>query len=121
VRAREAHDLGTPVPRLLAPPRPFRPAYGTAGTAATLDAVGAAFAALLPQLARLAELDAAVIALRRGLRKTARRLNALTRVVIPGYQTDLHAVLSGPEEEERDEAVRRRTWLAGREGGGTDS
>ena len=115
VELRSGSILGAPVPRLVAAARPFRPAYGTAGTAATLDAAGAAFTALLPELARLAELEAAVVALRRGLRKTARRLNALTRVVIPEYKADLHAVLSGLEEDERDEAVRRRTWLAQRD------
>lgn len=107
--------LGTPVPRLSAPAASFHPAYGPAGTAASLDAAGAAFAAVLPELARLAELTAAADALRRGLRKTARRLSALERVIIPRYKADLRAVQSGLEEDERDEAVRRRAWLAAKE------
>jgi V/A-type H+-transporting ATPase subunit D len=107
--------LGTRVPRLVAARSTFRPAYGPLGTAASLDAAGAAFAALLPQLARLAELEATAVALRRGLHKTARRLIALERVIIPSHQAELRAVLSSLEEEERDETVRRRTWLAARE------
>jgi V/A-type H+-transporting ATPase subunit D len=106
--------LGTAVPRLSAKAAAFRPAYGTAGTAATVDAAGAAFASLLPDLARVAELGATVAALGRGLRKTARRVSALERVVIPACEADLSAVLQGLEEDERDEAVRRRAWLSAR-------
>ncbi len=114
VDLRAASILGTRVPRLVAVALAFRPAYGLASTAASLDAAGASFAAMLAPLARLAELEGTVSALRRGLRKTARRLVALERVLIPGYQAELHEVLSGLEEDERDEAVRRRAWLAAR-------
>jgi V/A-type H+-transporting ATPase subunit D len=114
VDLRAASILGTPAPRLAAPRAAFRPAYGPAGTAASLDAAGTAFAALLPDLAHLAELTATAAALRRGLRKTARRVSALERVILPGLHADLAAVLSGLEEEERDEAVRRKAWLAAR-------
>jgi len=112
VELRTGSILGTRVPRVLAPAVAFRPAYGPAGTAASLDAAGVAFAAILPKLAHLAEIEATAAALRRGLRKTARRLVALERVIIPRYQDELHAVISGLEEDERDEAVRRRAWLA---------
>jgi len=112
VELRIGSIVGTPVPRLMARPAAFHPAYGPAGTASSLDVAGAAFAALLPDLARLAELETTAAGLRRGLRKTARRLSALERVLIPAYQADLAAVLGGLEEDERDEAVRRKTWLA---------
>jgi V/A-type H+-transporting ATPase subunit D len=116
VELRAGSILGTPVPRLAAKTAVFRPAYGIAGTAASLDAAGAAFAAALPELAKLAELTATAAALKRGLRKTARRLHALEKVIIPRCEADLAAVQSGLEEEERDEAVRRKAWLAGRDG-----
>ncbi len=116
VELRAGSILGTPVPRLVATPPAFRPRYGPAGTSASLDAAGAAFAAVLADLVRLAELDAGAVALRRGLRKTARRLSALERVVIPGCEAEVREVQSGLEEEERDDAVRRRAWLAARGG-----
>ena len=111
VELRAASILGVPVPRLVAPPASTRPAYGPAGTSASLDRAVADFCALVPELARLAELEAASAALRRGLRKTARRLSALERVVIPRLEADLRAVAGGLEEEERDEALRLRAWL----------
>lgn len=114
VELRAGSILGTPVPRLVAARASFHPSYGPAGTSASLDAAGAAFVAVLAELVRLAELDAGAIALRRGLRKTARRLSALERVVIPGYEAEVREVQSGLEEEERDDAVRRRSWLAAR-------
>jgi V/A-type H+-transporting ATPase subunit D len=107
--------LGAPVPRLTAPRAAFHPAYGPASTASSLDEAGAAFTALLPDLARLAELGATVLALRRALHKTARRQSALERVLIPSYRAELHAVESALEEDERDEAVRRKAWLGAKE------
>ncbi len=65
-------------------------------------------------LARLAELESTAAALHRTLRKTARRLQALEQMILPAYQADLHAVLADLEEEERDDAVRRRAWLSAR-------
>jgi V/A-type H+-transporting ATPase subunit D len=115
VELRSASVLGTRVPRLaFGPGGGFHPGYGPLGTAASLDEAGAAFAEVLPRLVRLAELEAARAALRRGLRKTARRLVALERVIVPRFQAELAAVVSGLEEDERDEAVRRRAWLAAR-------
>jgi V/A-type H+-transporting ATPase subunit D len=114
VDLQSASILGTRVPRLVLRQHAFRPAYGPCGTAASLDAAGVAFSELLPALRRLAELEHATTALRRGLRKTARRLVALERVLIPAYRAELHDVQAGLEEEERDEAVRRGAWLASR-------
>jgi V/A-type H+-transporting ATPase subunit D len=102
--------LGVAVPRLSALPAPFRPAYGTGGTSARLDDAGGAFVTAYGELVVLAELEAAVHALRRGLARTARRESALERRLIPRLRADLSDIRAGIEEEERDEAVRRRAY-----------
>ena len=87
-------------------------AYGAGATSAGLDAAGAAFSALLPTLVRLAEEEEAVRNLQAGLLKTVRRLKALERVVIPRLEREVREVAAALEEEERDESVRRKAWLA---------
>jgi vacuolar-type H+-ATPase subunit D/Vma8 len=50
--------------------------------------------------------------LQAGLLKTVRRLKALERVVIPRLEREVREVAAALEEEERDESVRRKAWLA---------
>ena len=42
------------------------------------------------------------------MRKTAKLLNALQKVVLPRIESDIRAIVDGIEEDERDEAVRRK-------------
>ena len=114
VERRAASLLGVPVPRLSLRAPPHRPAWGPLAGAASLDRAGAAFAALLPALVSLAEREAEVAALRLGMRRAARRLGALERVVLPELRAAIDAAESAIEEEERDEHIRRRTWLSSR-------
>jgi V/A-type H+-transporting ATPase subunit D len=103
--------VGVPTPRLQGRLTPFKPHYGTAGTAATLDAAGERFSALLPRLITWAEEEEAVRNLQDGLKRTVRRLQALEKVVIPKLERDIREVTAALEEEERDEAFRRKCWL----------
>jgi V/A-type H+-transporting ATPase subunit D len=107
------HDsvVGVRVPRLIASFDAAVPHYGPGGTCAALDDSLRAFAGLLPAIIRLAEDEEVERTLRRGLRRTTRTLNALRNVLLPVVETDIRAVASALEEEERDEAVR---WRAGR-------
>jgi V/A-type H+/Na+-transporting ATPase subunit D len=100
--------VGVILPQLQIPPAAYRPFYGTGGTAESLDRAGAAFAEALCAVVRLAEADQAARNVRSGLRKTARRLNALEKVVLPRIDCDLRELTSALEEEERDEASRTR-------------
>ena len=104
--------VGVPLARLRARVAPFRPSYGPGGTAASLDGAGAEFAALIPSLMSLAQEDEAVRNLEAGLRKTVRRLKALENVVIPRLEREAREVAGALEEEERDESLRRKRWLA---------
>jgi V/A-type H+-transporting ATPase subunit D len=105
--------VGIRLPRLRARLLPFRPRYGPGGTAETLDRAGVAFASLLSPVLHLAEEDASVQRLEEGLRKTVRLLNGLEKLVLPELEREIRAVSSTLEEEERDEAFRRRRQRRG--------
>jgi V/A-type H+-transporting ATPase subunit D len=112
VDMRHGSIVGVPMPRLQPRMDAFVPQYGTAATTASLDAAGARFSALLPTLIALAQEEGAVRNLHAGLVKTVRRLKALEQVVIPRLERDVHEVAAALEEDERDESVRRKSWLA---------
>ena len=112
VEMRHGSMVGVPIPRLQPRIPEFVPHYGTAGTTATLDGAAARFSALLPTLIALAQEEEAARNLQAGLVKTVRRLKALEQVVIPRLERDVREVAAALEEDERDESVRRKNWLA---------
>jgi V/A-type H+/Na+-transporting ATPase subunit D len=112
VERRAKKLLGIALPALHGRFKPFRPCYGPGGTAESLDRAGSAFADALPVLVRLAEEDLAVRNLQEGFAKTVRRLNALEKVVLPRLDDEIRGVTTALEEEDRDEALRRKRWLA---------
>ena len=111
IEVREGSLVGVRMPRLQPRLEAFGPHYGPAATAASLDVAGAQYAALLPELIRLAEEEEGARNLQAGLVKTVRRLKALEQVVIPRLEREVRGVAAALEEEERDEAVRRKRWL----------
>jgi H(+)-transporting ATP synthase subunit D len=100
--------MGIRIPQLAVSVEPYRAFYGAATTAESLDECGAAFTALLPHLVALAQEEAAVMRLTVAMKKTTKLLNALQKVVLPRIERDIRAIVEGIEEDERDEAVRRR-------------
>jgi V/A-type H+-transporting ATPase subunit D len=112
---RNGSVMGVPTPRLDVRMAGFAPRYGAAATTALVDRAGARFAALLPALVRLAEEEEAVRNLEAALRRTVRRMRALEQVVIPGLAREAQEVAAALEEEERDDVIRARRWLATRE------
>lgn len=100
--------MGVRIPQLTVSVEPYRAFYGAAATAESLDECGAAFTALLPHLVALAQEETAVVRLSAAMRKTTKLLNALRKVVLPRIEREIRAIVEGIEEEERDEAVRRR-------------
>jgi len=111
VEVRISSGLGVERPILRSEVRPFAPRYGPAATSASLDRAGAAWTALLPRLYALAEEEAAAAAAARALARTARRVGALDKVLLPSMTREARAIAFALEEDERDEAARRRTWL----------
>ena len=112
VRRRDTSVMGVRIPQLAASVEPFRAFYGAAATAESLDECGAAFTALVSPLVALVQEEAAVARLAVAMRKTTKLLNALQKVVLPRIERDIHAIVDGIEEDERDEAVRRRVFVA---------
>lgn len=104
--------MGVRIPQLSARVEPYRAFYGAAATAESLDECGAAFTALIPHLTALAQEESAVVRLAAAMKKTTKLLNALQKVVLPRIENEIHAIVDGIEEDERDEAVRRRVAVA---------
>jgi V/A-type H+/Na+-transporting ATPase subunit D len=90
----------------------FNVHYGPAGTSAALDAASRAYASLLPFIIELAEEESAGRNLRRALARTGRTVNALKRAVLPQLEDERRTIAAALEEEDRDEAIRRRAWSA---------
>jgi H(+)-transporting ATP synthase subunit D len=103
---------GVAVPRLRLPPVPLRPCFGPCGAPESADIATAAWVRLLPAIVALAEADAGLDCLRAAAVKTARRLNALDKAVLPRLDREIADIETAIEEEERDEFVRRRRFLA---------
>jgi H(+)-transporting ATP synthase subunit D len=112
LQASALHVAGVRLPALRTPARTFAPCYGPGGTSASLDEAGAGFLRALDPVVQLASADAAVRALGAALARTARLLNAVDRIVLPELGGEIRSVEAALEEEERDEAVRRR-WRVG--------
>ena len=111
VTHRLASVMGVRIPQLTANIEPYRAFYGAAATSESLDECGAAFLALLPHLVALAQEETAIVRLTAAVRKTTKLLNALQKVVLPRIERDIRAIVDGIEEDERDEAVRRRVIM----------
>ena len=108
VTRRDVSVMGVRVPELTARVEPYRAFYGAAATAESLDECGAAFTELIPHLVALAQEESAVARLAAAMKKTTKLLNALQKVVLPRIEGEIRAIVDGIEEDERDEAVRRR-------------
>ena len=109
---RQTSVMGVRIPLLTATAEPYRACYGAAATAESLDECGAAFTELIPHLVALAQEEIALARLSAAMRKTTKLLNALQKIVLPRIEHDIHAIVDGLEEEERDDAIRRRSHLA---------
>ncbi len=79
--------------------------FGVTGTSAHADRAMQAFARVLELIAELAELENAVLRLARELKKTQRRVNALSKVFIPDYSDTVAYITGNLEEREREAFV----------------
>ena len=113
IAARDTSVMGVRIPQLSVTIEPYRAFYGAAATAESLDEAGAAFTRLLPHLIALAQEEIAVHRLSTAMRKTTKLLNALQKVVLPRIERDIRAIVDGIEEDERDDAIRRRVAING--------
>jgi V/A-type H+-transporting ATPase subunit D len=115
IRVARRSLLGVPLPAVEDRIEPLRILYSAGGTSAALDAAAAAHHRLVRRIVALAGEQAAAAQLERALAKTARRLHALERVILPRIESDIRAIESALEEEARDEAFRLRRRRATRQ------
>lgn len=111
VRMRHQVDLasqplmGLRVPRVQAQVEPSGVQFGCGNTSASTDLAMQRFVQALPLLAELAELENSVIRLARELRKTQRRCNALSKIMIPAHQQTIAYIAGSLEERERESFI----------------
>jgi H(+)-transporting ATP synthase subunit D len=105
---RDVTVMGVRFKDVRASAQPFRPVYGPAATSSSLDEAGAAFSALLPLLIEVAAQETALARLRVAVRKATKIVNALQKFILPQLESRIHTIVESIEEEERDEAVRRK-------------
>lgn len=79
--------------------------FGVGGTSANTDMAMKRFAGTLPLLSELAELETAILRLATELRRTQRRCNALSKIVIPNTRQTITFIASTLEEREREAFV----------------
>lgn len=115
IARRDTAVMGVRIPQLSVNVAPYRAFYGAAATTESLDECGAAFTELLPHVVALAQEEIAVVRLSAAMRKTTKLLNALRKVVLPRIEGEIHTIVDGIEEDERDDATRRRRVKLGSE------
>lgn len=101
----DQHLMGMKIPRVTLRAEPPSAQFGVGGTSANTDLAMRRFIEVLPLLTELAELENAVLRLARELRKTQRRCNALSKILIPGYRETIGYITGALEERERESFV----------------
>jgi V/A-type H+-transporting ATPase subunit D len=105
VEVRDQSVMGIRVPAVTAAVAALGVQFGLTGTSAHADRAMRRFAEALPVLAELAELETAVLRLARELKKTARRVNALSKIFIPDYSETIAYITASLEERERESFI----------------
>lgn len=108
VRTVERSIMGVVIPivDLVAPDAGIQ--YGPMETAGSLDRAVRAFETLLEIVAQAAETETAAWRLAREVRKTQRRVNALSTIFIPKYETTIAEIEAALEEKEREAFFRSK-------------
>ena len=101
----ERHLMGLRLPRAQTRIEPPGAQFGLTGTTAHVDAAMRRFVEVLPLLAEAAALKTAAARLSRELRKTQRRCNALSKILIPNYRQTIAFITAALEERERESFV----------------
>lgn len=102
VAVTEQHQLGLRLPRASVQMAPLGPHFGTLDTPAQADEVLRQVAVVLPIVAEHAALETSVLRLAAELRKTQRRVNALSKIFIPNHRDTIAYIRSTLEERERE-------------------
>jgi V/A-type H+/Na+-transporting ATPase subunit D len=108
IRVTERSIVGALVPVVECAVPDLHPRYSLAGTGAELDRATMAFAQLIRVACWAAQTEATIARLGREIRKTQRRMNALTDVVIPRHEEIIKEVREALEDSEREDFFRAK-------------
>ena len=86
----------------------FQPGYGFCGTGKSMDTTAAAIHRAMEVAGELAEVEVSIERLLAELKKTLKRINVLSRIYVPRYQTTIKAIELSLEEKEREALFRLR-------------
>ena len=102
IALRERSVMGIIIPVVDTTESDFRPSYSFADTTSAVDEAAKAFHEALRHIARLGELENAAFRLATELKKTQRRVNALSSFFIPQYKETVKFLQETLEERDRD-------------------
>jgi len=102
ITIRERSVMGVVIPVASAVEEELRPSYSLADTDSAVDMAARAFHDALDHVAKLAGLENAALRLATELKKTQRRVNALSSFFIPQYRETLKYLQDTLEERDRD-------------------
>jgi V/A-type H+/Na+-transporting ATPase subunit D len=97
--------MGIELPRVSARSVEAGVQFGVGGTSAHTDAAMQRFVGVVPLLAELGELQTSMFRLAMELRRTQRRCNALSKILIPNCRDTIRFIESALEERERESFV----------------
>jgi V/A-type H+-transporting ATPase subunit D len=106
IKINERTIMGTIIPLVELKLPPLRLCYGFYGTSFVLDAVVSATHQALKTIAELAEVEVSLYRLLYELKKTLKRINALSNIYIPTYRATIKYIEETIEEKEREDLFR---------------
>ena len=121
IRITERSIVGAVVPVIDCATPDSRPRFSLAGIGVEMDRATIAFAGLIPAACRAAQTEATIVRLGREIRKTQRRVNALTNVVIPLQEAIIKEVREALEDAEREDFFRAKRLRRGRQSWGDNA
>jgi V/A-type H+-transporting ATPase subunit D len=98
--------MGVELPQILAHAPAPKMEYGLSFSNAALDDCYLKFHNVKALIRRMAELETSVICLAEAIKKTRKRTNALSNIVIPEYNETIRRITDALEEKEREEFVK---------------
>lgn len=102
--------MGVPLPRVIEVRSTQELTYGMGATTVALDAAARSFRQIAEEIPATTSNQISIRRLASELKKTQRRVNALSKIFIPDYEETIHYIEETLEEQDREEIFRLQ-WL----------
>lgn len=113
IEVRMRSVMGIPVPELIVDIPPKKVQVSLDSTDEYFDEAFVKFRGIIELVARWAAKEVFIWRLGSEISKTQKRVNALEKIFIPGYQEDINRIEDSLEEEEREEFFRMKQLKRG--------